>query len=284
MVFFRGAFENQKESTMLRIISYNVRYNNPNDGENAWPHRKARVVELLHRYQPDLIGLQEVRKEQLDDLIAGLPDFGWVGVGRDDGKEAGEFAAIFYRTERLNVVTSGSIWLSETPDVAGSIGWDASLPRIATWAEFADAQSAARFLHVNTHFDHRGMTAQVESARLLRRFVAERIPALPAVVTGDFNCVEASAPYVALTAPEEAAALPLHDAVYISQTAHEGPMGTFNNGFADPLYEKIDYIFVWEPPTVLAGTVPVQRHAILADQQNGRYPSDHLPVLAEVVM
>ncbi|MCB9157806.1 MAG: endonuclease/exonuclease/phosphatase family protein [Caldilineaceae bacterium] len=272
-----------KATVMLRIISYNIRYNNPDDGENAWPHRKARVVELLNRYQPDLIGLQEVRKEPLDDLIAGLPDFGWAGVGRDDGKEAGEFAAIFYRQSRLHLAQSATFWLSETPHVVGSVGWDASLPRVATWAEFADAQNGARFLFVNTHFDHRGMTAQVESAHLLRRFLAERTPALPAIVTGDFNCVEASSPYAALTTAADGTT-PLRDAMYASQAAHEGPTGTFNNDFADPLHDKIDYIFVWQPQTAAAPAVQVQRHATLADQQNGRYPSDHLPLLAEVVM
>ncbi|MEZ4661710.1 MAG: endonuclease/exonuclease/phosphatase family protein [Caldilineaceae bacterium] len=272
-----------KATIMLRIISYNIRYHNPNDGANAWPHRQARVIELLNRYQPDLIGLQEVRKEPLDDLMAGLPDFGWVGVGRDDGQEAGEFAAIFYRKSRLQLAQSGTFWLSEAPAQVGSIGWDASLPRIATWAEFVDAQSAARFLHLNTHFDHRGMTAQVESAHLLRRFSAERVPALPTVMTGDFNCVEGSAPYVALTAPDGNGS-PLRDAMHITQTPHEGPTGTFNGDFADPLYEKIDFVFVWKPPTDAVPAVQVQRHAILADQENGRYPSDHLPVLAEVVL
>ena len=111
-----------KATVMLRIISYNIRYNNPDDGENAWPHRKARVIDLLNRYQPDLIGLQEVRKEPLDDLIAGLPNFGWVGVGRDDGKEAGEFAAIFYRQSRLQLAQSATLWLSETPQEPGSVG------------------------------------------------------------------------------------------------------------------------------------------------------------------
>ncbi|MEZ4705811.1 MAG: endonuclease/exonuclease/phosphatase family protein [Caldilineaceae bacterium] len=269
---------------MFRILSYNIRYNNPKDGENAWPHRRPRVIELLNRHQPDLLGLQEVRKEQLDELAAGLPEFGWVGVGRDDGQEAGEFAAIFYRRGRLRVVASGSIWLSETPTVAGSIGWDASLPRIATWAEFVDVRNAGHFRHVNTHFDHRGMTAQVESARLLRRFLAEQTPVLPAIVTGDFNCVEASPPYAALTAFADSATAPLHDAMHVSQTPHEGPVGTFNDDFADPLHDKIDYVFVWQPQTGAGGAVQVRRHAILADQQNGRYPSDHLPILAEVLV
>lgn len=264
---------------MLRIISYNIRYNNPNDGENAWPHRKARVIDLLNRHQPDLIGLQEVRKEQLDDLIAGLPDFGWVGVGRDDGKEAGEFAAIFYRKSRLQLAQSGTFWLSETPAQAGSVGWDASLPRIATWAEFVDLPRAGRILHVNTHFDHRGMVAQVESARLLRRFVATRMPPLPTIVTGDFNCVEGSEPYLALT--EAGTIAPLQDAMHVTQRPHEGPLGSFNENFSEPVYDKIDYLFVWQPGDA---AIQLQRHVILADQQEGRYPSDHLPILAEVVL
>ena len=265
---------------MLRIISYNIRYNNPGDGANAWPHRKERVAQLLRRHQPDLIGLQEVKKDQLDDLIPRLVDFDWVGVGRDDGKAQGEFAAIFYRRARFDLLDSGSIWLSETPAVIGSVGWDASMARIATWAEFVDKEHGISFCHLNTHFDHRGAVAQIESARLVRRFLAGRQRPLPAIVTGDFNITEKSATYQALTEPDDSTP-PLLDAMHLSQNPHEGPAETFNGDFTEPLHVKIDYIFVGQAQS---STIQVRRHAILADNQAGVYPSDHLPVLAELVI
>lgn len=271
---------------MIRVISYNIRYNTPADGENAWPHRKNRVVGLLNKYQPDLIGLQEVRKEMLDELIPMLPDFDWVGVGRDDGKSAGEFAAIFYRKDRLRMIESGNIWLSETPEVVGSVGWDASMARIASWAIFVDRLDESQIRHVNTHFDHRGEVAQVESARLLRTFLAEVAVDIPTIITGDFNCNETSAPYQNLTEDGEATR-PLINAQTVSETPHEGPNKTFNGTFTEPLQERIDYIFIrdveaTEQNATTHGSIHVLRHAVLTDNEDGRYPSDHLPVLADI--
>ncbi|MBV7335840.1 endonuclease/exonuclease/phosphatase family protein [Chloroflexi bacterium TSY] len=273
---------------MFRVISYNIRYNNPKDGANAWPHRKERVTTLLENHEPDLIGRQEVQKNQLEDLIPKLPDFGWVGVGRDDGKTQGEYAAIFYRHRRFDLMDSGTIWLSETPHVVGSVGWDASMARVATWAKFVDVQHGNRFLHVNTHFDHRGQLAQVESARLLHTFLAEQEESLPAIITGDFNCIETSQPYQALTDPDHHAP-PLLDARYVTQAPHEGPHETFNGTFTDPLHAKIDYIFVWlaheeEMDQRQNPLIQVHRHAILTDNRAGWYPSDHLPVLADILI
>ena len=259
----------------LRVISYNIRYDNPADGRNGWPQRKQPVVDLLHRYQPDLLGLQEVTHGQLTDLAAALPDYGWIGVGRDDGATAGEYVPIFYRHARLSLQTSGHFWLSATPAVAGSFGWDADCVRVTTWAIFTDQRSGTSLLHLNTHFDHRGMTAQLESARLLHEFLAQQASTIPALITGDFNCTPNSATYQALTA----SAL-LADTMFTSLHPHEGPTATFTTDFAEPLQEKIDYIFLYTPAATPAFTV--QRHAILADQQDGHYPSDHLPVLVEV--
>ena len=281
---------------MIRVLSYNIRCNVAVDGENAWPHRKERVAELLTQHEPDLIGLQEVLADQLEDLIQRLPAFDWIGVGRTDGETGGEYVPIFYRRERFTLEASGTFWLSETPDVVGSVGWDASLPRVVTWAKLIDRQTAAPMLHVNTHFDHRGMDSQVQAAYLLRRFLADQSDPCPSVTTGDFNCTEESATYAALTkagANDSATAAlpivdeplsdapPLLDTMHLSQTPHSGPLETFNGTFTDPLQAKIDYIFVQHPP---ADPPVIQRHAILADQQDGRYPSDHLPVLVEMVV
>jgi len=262
---------------MLRLLSYNIRNGKAPDGGNAWPYRKERVVSLLTLYQPDLIGLQEVLPAQLDDLCARLSTYQWIGVGRDDGQHAGEHTVIFYRQARLSPRQSDSFWLSPTPAVSGSVGWDAAYPRIVTWASFQDQATGTSFLHLNTHFDHRGAQARLESARLLRRFLAKIPPALPVLVTGDFNCTPDSLPYHALTLNAANDGPPLCDAMSISATPHHGPTATTNSEFANPLRHKIDYIFCHPAPQV-----QVLRHAILADHWDGVYPSDHLPVLADV--
>ena len=265
----------------LRILSYNIRYDNPRDGVNAWPHRQARVVSLLQKYQPDLIGLQEVLHDQLTTLTAALPDYGWVGVGRDDGAEAGEYAPIFYRRDRLNLQESGHFWLSETPEHPGSFGWDAACVRVATWAIFRDREIDTTLVHLNTHLDHRGMVTQRESVKLLQEFLTQRAEALPVVVTGDFNCTPTSPTYAALTKPTRDGLPGFDDAMHVSNTPHQGPTATFTTDFADPLREKIDYIFLYNPTSV-SKLFTVARHTILDDQEHGRYPSDHLPVLAEL--
>lgn len=274
-------------ASSVRTISYNIRYHNPADGDQAWPNRKEQVTALLQRYQPDLIGLQEVLKGQLDDLAAELVDFAWVGVGREDGRTRGEYAPIFYRHTRLDLLDSATFWLSETPQQPGSFGWDAACVRIATWARFQDKTSGATFLMVNTHFDHRGEQAQVESARLLRDFLNDPAQYVPAIITGDFNCTAQDWPYQLLTRPAASAGLPLCDALIYTQMPHHGPVATFTTDFADPLQEKIDFIFVWPGPAGEDAALPaiqVHHHAILDDQTEGYYPSDHLPVLAEILL
>ncbi len=264
---------------MLRVISYNIRNSNAPDGDNGWPQRKTRVASLLNLYQPDLIGLQEVLSDQLDDLLICLPEFDWLGVGRNDGKRGGEHTVIFYRSTRFTPVQSDSFWLSPTPNRVGSVGWDATYPRIATWASFVDQTSGATFLHLNTHFDHRGSQARLESARLLRRFLATTPATLPVIVTGDFNCSADTLPYQALTIDPRINGPLLSDAMRMSMAPHHGPTATTNSSFVNPLRGKIDYIFCH--PGVC---VQVLRHAVLADHWDGVYPSDHLPVLADIVI
>ena len=188
-----------------------------------------------------------------------------------DGGDEGEFSAIFYRTNRFELLDHDTFWLSPTPDVAGSQGWDAALPRIVTWGEFRDKETNQRFYHFNTHFDHRGEQARLESARLLAARVAERAHQLPFVVTGDFNAVPTSEPYSVLSEH-------FVDAREATATEPHGPEGTFS-GFtthADPM-RRIDYVFVNESSSV-------DRFATLAEHWEGRHASDHLPVLADVLL
>lgn len=259
----------------LRVMSFNIRYNTPADKENAWQHRIQMVASMFRFHRADLVGVQEALRGQIADLEKQLPDYAWCGVGRDDGKARGEFSAIFYRKDRFELLSQATFWLSPTPQLVGSKGWDAALPRIVTWAKFRDRATRVTFFHFNTHFDHRGEQARLESARLLVAEVARLAGQTPVVVTGDFNAVEDSAPYRALTS-EASATEKLQDARYLSAGGHHGPISTFN-GFAAlrPDY-KIDYVFV-------KSGIRVLQHGALADQwEGGRWPSDHLPVLAEL--
>ncbi|NNF03867.1 MAG: endonuclease/exonuclease/phosphatase family protein, partial [Rhodothermales bacterium] len=197
----------------LTVMSFNIRYDNPGDGEDAWPNRADGVAALVDQHSVDVVGLQEALPGQLADLERLLPGFAWLGVSRGGEGIDDEFSAILYRVTSVLPVDHGTFWLSETPDEPASRGWDAALPRIATWARFrlertgdgdqagadapadADADAdALEFLVLNTHFDHRGETARVESARLIRRWLAERAGNLPVVVTGDLNATPETDP------------------------------------------------------------------------------------------
>ena len=256
--------------TTLRVMSFNIRYNNPGDGAHAWPERADRVASTIRFYAPDVVGLQEALKGQITDLEQALPDYAWFGVGRDDGVEGGEFSPVFYRKSRLELVAQGTFWLSETPEVPGSKSWDAAITRIATWARFRDREDGTAFFYLNTHFDHIGQEARVESAALIRQRVGALAGGLPVVVTGDFNVTPENPAYATMTAF-------LEDARLVSDTPPHGPEGTFF-GFtveADVPGRRIDYVFV-------SPGVRVLRAATLTDQWHGHYPSDHLPVLADV--
>ncbi len=261
---------NRTEPVTLRVLSYNIRYNNPNDGEHAWPNRKNRVAGLIQFHQADLIGMQEVLRNQIDDLERLLPEYAWTGVGRDDGEDAGEFSPIFYRVDRFELLGSGTFWLSETPEVVASKSWDAALTRIAHWARLLDLRTGQSIFFLNTHFDHRGEQARTQSAALIVQRVAQLASDDPVIVSGDFNVPPTAPAYAAMTSA-------LIDSRLVSLTSPYGPEGTFS-GFtvgATPLEERIDYIFVDD-------SVVVERHGVLSDQWHGNYPSDHLPVLSEI--
>lgn len=269
----------EDSSNTVRVMTYNIRYNNAGDGINAWPNRKDHVAEMIgKKYQADLAGLQEALKGQIDDLAQRLTDYGWVGVCREDGKEKGEATPIFYRKERFELQESKTFWLSETPEIAGSKSWDSSLPRIVTWGKFLDRKNRQFFYFFNTHFDHIGGTARIESAKLIMKKVTEIAGNQPVILTGDFNTQEKSVPYLILTGKAEKAdsGFSLNDSRYLSQTPHVGPTSTTNNWTKyGPPETKIDFIFISSGITVL-------NHRVMEDRYDERFPSDHLPVLAEV--
>lgn len=262
----------------LRVMTFNIRYDTPTDGPNAWPHRRDRVAGLVRFHEADVVGVQEALLRQLTDLDARLPGFARVGVGRADGRTGGEFSAILYRADRLAVLDSGTFWLSTTPEVPGSKGWDTAIERVATWARFRDRRTGCRHVHLNTHFDHVGEQARQESARLLRRRLATLAQGLPVVVTGDLNADPRSAPYRVLTRDTIPGALaPLADAFHASRAGHYGPTSTWTAFRAIEPERRIDYVLVSPPIAVLT-------HGILPDAWDGRFPSDHLPVLASLAV
>jgi endonuclease/exonuclease/phosphatase family metal-dependent hydrolase len=261
----------------ITVMSYNVRYDNPNDGEYVWGNRRDEVASVVRFHRPDLVGLQEASHGQLRDLRDRLPRFEWLKAGREDADNAGEHPAIGYDKSRFNLEGERSFWLSETPDEPGSVGWDAALPRMVKSVRLREYETDVEFSHFNTHFDHAGETARAESARLLRDRVDEVEPTIPVVVTGDLNCRESSDPYRCLTERERSgAARTLLDAHYATRQRHHGPSTTmtdFRNLVPD---KKIDYVLV-------SSEIEVLSHGVCSDSfGNGRYVSDHLPVRAEL--
>lgn len=260
--------------TGIRVLSYNVRYASPGDGRDVWANRVDAVAETIR--EADAAGLQEVTFPQLQDLRDRLPEYDWYGVGREDGQRGGEFSPVCFRRQRFRVVDRGTFWLSPKPEEAGSRGWDAALPRILSWVVLEDERSGREFRFGSTHFDHRGVEARRESARLIRRRL-QRVPSdQPVILAGDFNCGPGSEPYQALVRPGVASAGAFRDARDVGGEAVHGPESTWN-GFTQIVPGRIiDHVFV-------AGPVrPVRLEVGDPKTEAGRFASDHLPVFASV--
>lgn len=273
--------EGKAQDGHFQVMTFNIRYPNPNDGFNYWPNRKELAAGMIRFHEADIIGVQEAFRSQLEDLSGLLPGYEWYGVCRTDGavepEPDGEFSAIIYRSDRFQLVFGNTFWLSENPKEVGVKGWDAALPRIVTWAKFRDKQTRKEFFFFNTHFDHMGQQAREESARLIREQIATIAGDAPVILTGDFNAIPTEPPYRVITDPE--AKDHLQDALYLSAEPHHGPMGTWTNAFQFPGVpdRRIDYIFV-------KNAVKVLKHANLSDSWSGRLPSDHLPVMARILI
>ncbi len=256
----------------LNVMSFNIRYNNPGDSLNAWPHRIVKVTSQILFHEADYVGLQEALAGQLQDLQNGLPGYKVIGVGRDDGKTKGEYSAIIYNSKRLKALESATFWLSQTPDIIGSRGWDAALPRIVTWAKFKDLKTKKTFFAFNTHFDHIGKEARRESAHLLLKKVKEIAGKNRAFITGDFNAEPNAEPVQIIVNPSDPDRLT--DSRQLSQMPHYGPTGTFNAFQRKEVDDNpIDYIF-------LKGSWKVKKHAALSQTWGGRFASDHFALFA----
>jgi endonuclease/exonuclease/phosphatase family metal-dependent hydrolase len=256
----------------LQVMTFNIRLNIASDSLNAWPYRKDKVASQVLFHDVHLLGVQEALHNQMVDLKERLPRYNYVGVGRDDGKEKGEYSAIFYDTTRLQALQSQTFWLSLTPEVPGSKSWDAAITRIVTWARFKDRKTGKMFFAFNTHFDHLGKEARRESAKLLLQKVAVIAGKTPAVITGDFNAIPADEPIQVVM--DNANPLHLTDSKDIATAPHYGPTGTFNGwGPKERDDQPIDYIF-------LKGPWKVRKHATISQTWGGRFASDHFAVTA----
>ena len=252
----------------MRVASYNLRYNTTYDGENAWPNRKEMVKSLITYHDFDIFGTQEGYDSQLKDICE-LENYAYIGRGRDDGGSAGEHSAIVYKKDRFKLLDSGDFWLSETPDVPGK-GWDATCcNRICSWAKFKDLKSKKEFYFFNVHFDHEGVVARQESGKLMVQKIKEIAGKTPVICTGDFNSTPDTEQIKSLQ-------FILNDSYLISSQKPYGPVGTFNAfNLNAELKHRIDYVFT-------DNRLKVLKYGVLSDMDNGRFPSDHFPVVVDV--
>ncbi|UJH92447.1 endonuclease/exonuclease/phosphatase family protein [Antarcticibacterium sp. 1MA-6-2] len=251
-------------SAQVEVMSYNIRYANESDGENGWSKRRNHITNQLKFYEPHVLGLQEALLVQIAHFKENLPGYEYVGVGREDGKQKGEYTAIFYDTEKLEALENHTFWLSETPSKV-STGWDAALPRVCTYLKLKDKQTNQEFWVFNSHFDHKGEKARFESAKIILKKIDEvNTQDLPVILMGDFN-IEPDAEGIVVLAEE------MNDSKMVCQKVSFGPEGTFNGyNFNEPVTKRIDYIFTSKE------NIEVLKYAVLSNSKDLKYPSDHL--------
>lgn len=273
ILVFSSVSCSDKTSNPINAMSFNIRYDNPEDGPQNWHNRKENVVRMINFHDLDIIGMQEVLIGQLNYLKSHLKQYNTVGVGREDGKQKGEYAPIFFNKNRYTEIKSGTFWLSETPHKV-SKGWDAALERIATWVILKDKISGEELIFMNTHFDHIGKQARVESAKLLKQKAIELAGDLPLILTGDFNLSPKSDGIQTIIEPNDKNTLYNSSSI---ATHTYGPDWT-TCGFDNRPFEKrivIDYIFV-------KNIEKINKYAVFSETLNDIFLSDHCPVFAQV--
>ncbi len=254
----------------LKVMTFNIRLDIPSDSANSWEFRKENVYKMIAYYQPDLLGMQEVCCNQMEDLKEGLPEYTALGVGRDDGKKAGEFCPVFFNTRRFSLVDYGNFALSEHPERIGVKGWDASYNRVVTWAVLQEVESGKKLVFFNTHLDNDGQIARKESARLIQQKMKELAPDMPAILTGDFNCLPDEEPLQILEAGI------LQNAGKAAAVTY-GPAYSFHDFGRLQLDECVllDYVMA-------TNDFSVNRYRVIQDKPDNGFLSDHYPVLVEL--
>lgn len=252
----------------MRVMTYNIKYDDRKDTINSWENRRDVIAGLIDFHQVDIFGTQEGLHHQIEYLQEKLPEFKVVGIGREGG-EKGEYSALFYHAGKYDVLEQNTFWLSKTPEQV-SVGWDAALPRICSWAKLKEKDSGKEFFVFNTHFDHRGEQARENSAKLLVTQIKLIAGDNPVVLTGDFNFTPDRNPYEILTGNK------FEDSYVACPLEPYGITGTFNGfNFCEMPTRRIDYIFI-------KNDISVSSYGVLSDNYGLKYPSDHFPVLTEL--
>ncbi len=267
-----GVLQSQEGPVTLRVMSYNIWYDNPGNEGNAWTDRAPGVLRTLQKLDPDILCVQEALFHQILDLQQA--GYSYYGVGRDDGHDKGEHSAILYRNNHFEILDGGTFWLSEDPDSAGSVGWDAVLPRIVTWVKLKELDKGHSFYVFNTHLSHVGEAARMNSVQLILERIAYHAGEYPVLLTGDFNFKRDSRPYVHISDSREPIAL--DDARdRVGQDRDDPGYSFVGQDFTGDPGHIIDHIFISE-------NVEVTRAGIHSNCEKGRCPSDHLPVVVDV--
>lgn len=264
-----GKGESKGKDNPIKVMSYNLRYAS-NSGENSWDVRRPVMAQLLNKEKPDIMGIQEGLYHQLKDLHADMPQYDWIGIGRQGGSKD-EYTAVFYNKNKFEPLEYDYFWLSDTPNVIGSKTWGNDITRMVTWVKFEDRKTKQQFYFMNTHFDHISVPAREKSAELILEKVKELDPQLPVILAGDFNTAPGTKPYQTLISEGFA------DTMVAAENRINENLGTFN-GFHDPSGgNRIDWIMI-------KGNISVKETEINNFSKNGQYPSDHFPVISTLII
>jgi len=272
ILFLINIFYQSGKSQEMKVITYNIRYDDMKNTETSWSQRKEMLVNQLKFYEPDLFGIQEGLINQLKYIDSSLSSYQYIGVGRDDGETKGEYCAIFYNTSKFKAIKQSTFWLSPTPDTV-SMGWGAKFNRICTYALFQSIETKKFIWVFNAHFDHMAEMARENSAKLIIEKINKvNIKKYPVIFMGDLNAEPQASPIQYISSIMNDSRLVGADLVF-------GNEGTFNGfEFNKPLTKRIDYIFTSK------NDFKMLKYAVLSDSKNCMYPSDHLPVYVEMVV
>jgi endonuclease/exonuclease/phosphatase family metal-dependent hydrolase len=256
----------------ITVVAYNLRYAS-SQPPNAWPNRRPLVKEVLQQIQPDLLGTQEGVWEQLKDVHRDLPDYDWIGLGRDGGSR-GEFMAVFYRRDRFDPLEYDHFWLSDTPEVIASSTWGNTNKRMVTWVRFKDRTTGREFYFWNTHFDHALQPAREKAAAMVRQRIEALNTSLPVILVGDFNAPAGANPAFNILVEGDF----LRDSWDLASQRLNADFNTFNGfGQARRNGQRIDWI-------LLRGKAEVRTAEIVTFSKDDQYPSDHFPVVARLTL